>query len=357
MSWYATIQPGLEPALVDELGELGFVPKECPGGVRFEADANTGAALTWTLRTPSSLLCELIEAPCRSSDELVGLIRKVRWKDWILPTAEVGIEVTTKGSRLHFKESIVRTVRGVLGECMKGPRIPDLEKRARQKQSLHVRFVDDRVTLSLDAGGELLHFRGWRQSPTAAPLRENLAAALLRLANWTGTEPLVDPFCGSGTIPIEAALLAMGRSSFGRRHFACEEWPCVKARPANPKKARLQAMIVGADRDPRAIVASAENAARAGVNVRWQEVDLADIQAPVATGLVLTNPPYGHRLGQNVRGVYITLGRVLRERFAGWRVMFLCPDPSLATAVDPRVRRRLVFPHGGLRVGVWEFEV
>lgn len=354
MNWYAPIQPGLEPVLAAELKELGFDPQEVPGGVRFEAGPGA-AALAWTLRTPTALYLELIEGPAKSTEALAGLVRRVKWKEWLRPTATLEVEAVSKTSRLHMREIMEKQVRGIVADMLKGPRIPDLEKRARVTQTIRVRLVDDIATLSLDAGGELLHLRGWRQSSHAAPLRENIAAALLRLAGWSPNEALLDPFCGVGTIPIEAALWAAERSPFTRRAFACQEWPSVKMTPPRPK-GRSTATIVGADKEPRSIVSATENAQRAGVSVRWQVIDVNSVSPPAPEGLILTNPPYGHRLGQNVRGVYVQFGRTLRERFPGWRVWFLCPDGDLARAVNVRVQRVATIPNGGLKVGVWALE-
>lgn len=356
MNAFFPIQPGLEPVLADELREAGFAPQVEPGGVRVAGEVERLVPLAWTLRTPTACYLELVEGPARSPDELAGLVRRVAWKPWLLPTAKLTVEVSSKGSRLRFADAIAGRVSGALQEARKGPRVPEYDKRATLPQTLRVRIHDDVALLSLDAGGELLHRRGWREDSHAAPLRENLAAALLRLCRWDRVEPFYDPFCGVGTFPIEAALWAAGRSPFGRRRFAAEEWPAVKARPPKPGKKVRNDRILGSDKEPRALAACLANAQRAAVEPAWRQLEIGDIQPPAARGTLVTNPPYGQRLGQNVRGLYARFGAVLRERFGGWSIFFLCPDPELARAVDRRVERLLTFPNGGIRVGVWALE-
>lgn len=352
MNGFATIQPGLEAVLVAELRGLGVRATEVPGGARFPATPAEVARVCRTARTPSTVLIELAEGPARTPEDLVALVRRVRWRDWLRMSAKVEVVATAKRARLRFRDAVEGRVSAALAEARRGPGIPEREQRARVVQTLRVRIEEDRALLSLDAAGQLLHFRGWRKETGGAPLRENLAAAMLSLARWAPGEPLLDPFCGSGTIPIEAALIAAGRSPFVRRSFACDEWPGIAPIRERPVASRHE-QIFGADRDPRVLSAAAENAARAGVELRWLRADIAEIDAPAATGLVLANPPWGQRLGQDVTGVYHAFGRTLRERFSGWRAVFLCPDPQLARRVDPGVQALATFPSGGIRATLW----
>ncbi len=388
MNGFATVQPGFEPALLEELQELGFQPAMIPGGARFAATPADIARVAKTARTPTAVYAELVEAPTRTPEELVALVRKVNWKEWLLPDARVNVVATTKGSRMRFKDGIEGKVGHALADARKGPRIPEREARPRQTQTLRVRVEGTSAMLSLDAGGELLHKRGWRTEAVGAPIRENLAAALLFTAGWHGADVLCDPFCGSGTIAIEAALLAAGRAPFARRDFACDEWAAVanagrgghadrggargafggppRARfppknagsrgPTSPARKGSPVAIYGFDKDPRALVISAANAERAGVKVHWRACDIADLQAPASMGTVVTNPPWGMRLGQSVASVYHHFGVTMRERFPGWPVFFLSPDMETAKRVDPKVRRIVVFPSGGLRVGLYVVE-
>jgi putative N6-adenine-specific DNA methylase len=205
-----------------------------------------------------------------------------------------------------------------------------------------VRLLRDHVTVSADASGELLHRRGWRQATAKAPLRETLAAALLAASEWDGIAPLVDPFCGSGTIPIEAALLARRMAPGAGRSFAAERWPGVSGAVGGKLRDQLAAAslgrapgaIVGADRDAGAIAAALSNAERAGVqqDVTFEERSISALELPEGgPGWVVSNPPYGVRVGDTdrVRDLWARFGMVLRERASGWRVALLSPDASL----------------------------
>lgn len=355
-TWYAVIPPGLEPVLARELSSLGVGGEAVPGGVRFSASLARGVELAHAARTPTRLLLELAEGPCRSMDEVAALVRRVDWKKHLRPDARLEVHATTRASKLHFKTSVENKVTFGVKEALKGPRVADRGVRAQLVQRLQVRLEDDRATLSLDAGGDLLHFRGWREEQGPAPLRENLAAAMLIAAGWSGDEALVDPFCGSGTLPIEAALLALGRSPFGRRRFACDEWPGVAAPPAPKSGSRSPpCVILGADRDARVLGAAEGNARRAGVEVGWRRTDVADLEPPAVVGLVVANPPYGERL-RGAEATWDAFGRTMRTRFTGWRAVFLAPHPGLAQRVSRDARRMLQFSNGGLKVGLWSVD-
>ncbi len=366
MHGFAVIHPGLEPVVAAELAGLGLEGEIVPGGVRFAADAARVATLTRTMRTPSQMLLELATGPARSPDALGGLIKRIPWKQVLNPAAEVRVEVSTKGSRLHFKDTVTRAATAMIRDARKTAYVADKGARPRVAQLVQVRVVDDVATISVDAGGDLLHRRGWRQDTVRAPIRENLGACLLALAEWDGGDALYDPFCGSGTLPIEAALLAAERPPFGRRSFACDEWVGAsgpkRSKPGAPGATPVRAPshppavpIVGSDHHAPTVLGAIQNAKRAGVSPSFRHLDVLQIEPPAVVGTVVTNPPYGERLGEHVDGTYTAFGRVLRERFQSWRVVFLSPDRRLAMRVDERVERLTTFKNGGLGVGVWTF--
>lgn len=405
MTGFAVIHPGLEHVVVAELAAAGVQAEQIPGGARFACDAAGIAKLAHTLRTPSQLLLEVGSGPARTPEMLSVLVRKMPWRSLLHPQAEVQASVSARGSALRFKDAAARNVTTAIRDAMKGPFVPDRTLRPRVPQQVQVRIVDDQVTVSLDAGGELLHRRGWRTEAGKAPLRENLAACLLALAGWKGEDALLDPFCGAGTIPIEASLLSLDRSPFGRRLFACDEWvlPVVKrgkgaedagnlggrggpgsggargaaggrgavgkrGAPVRPgsrpegdgthrKPAPLPVSISGSDHHAPTVITAQENARRAGVATMFRHLELTDIVPPASTGTIVTNPPYGERLGERVGGVYVTFGRVLRERFGGWRVLFLTTTSDLAAKVDRRAERIAHFKNGGLLVGAYALDL
>lgn len=356
-TWYAVSHPGLEAVVAAELAELGFAGTALPGGVRFAGGAaEVVAALPW-LRTPDRVLWERVEGRATGFDQLTGLVRKGDWGAVLHPQSRFEVSATTRASRLHVRDLVESRVRGAIQEARRRPFPVDRTPRPTQVQRVQVRVDHDLVTLSIDAAGELLHRRGWRLDPQRAPLRENLAAAVLRLARWAPGETLVDPFCGSGTIPIEAALQAAGRVPHVRRGWAWSEWPELSLGPP-PKERRgpppVPTRVLAADRDARTLEAAMGNARRARAEVQFRHVDVEELEPPAATGLVIANPPWGERMAKEAVGsVYTRFGRALRARWGGWRVVFLAPDRSLAERVDRGATRLTSFPSGGARVEVW----
>jgi putative N6-adenine-specific DNA methylase len=231
-------------------------------------------------------------------------------------------------------------------------------------QGVLARLDRDRCTLSLDSSGDHLHRRGYRTEALAAPLRENLAASLLRLCGWQGERGLADPMCGSGTIPIEAALMAARRAPGLERHFAFENWPGFdadlwrslvdKARddvhpPVHP--------ILASDRDPEAVAITRRNAERAGVS-EWIETEakpVSELAVKGLRGLVLCNPPYGQRMrDEAVAHTYEAFGRALRRQPKDWDSALVTSKPRLARATGQSATAiSAPFPNGGTRVRLY----
>ncbi len=359
-SWFAVIPPGLEAALVRELDSLGVRARGVPGGARFEVGLEQGARLVASLRTPSSVLLELARFRAPNLDQLAARVRELDWRPYLEFDIPVKVEATLQRSQLRVRETVQGKVEHAIRDALRGPRLPTHRPGGRpaEPQIVRVRVEEDEALISLDAGGELLHRRGWREESVGAPIRENLGAALLIAAGWAPDEVLLDPFCGSGTLPIEAALMAAGRPPWTRRHFAWQRWPALaRSSPPDPWKGKGEARIYGSDKDTRALGVAHENARRARVEIALRQQDVADLEPPAPTGLVVANPPYGERLGQSVGGVYVAFGRSLRERFQGWRALFLAPDPELARKVHVGAERITSFSNGGIRVGVWVVEL
>jgi putative N6-adenine-specific DNA methylase len=359
--FFAVIQPGLEETLAEEIAEAGFKPGIEPGGVGFDAPSSAVSRLVLGLRCPGRLLLVVGGGRAGSADELGALVKKLNWEPFIPVKAKLEVSVSTEGSRLTFRDSVEKKVAWAIRESLKKPRVMELEPKTLLPQRVQVRIQEQQVTLSVDCGGELLHKRGWRSSVMEAPIRENVAAALLRRAGWSLEEALVDPFCGSGTFLIEAALWAKKQSPFTRTEFACKEWPALRKSWKVSAKGASKALPIlqGSDRDPKAILAAVENAKRVQVEgVRWQKLDVEQVEAPAASGLLLCNPPYGERMIEGE--AYRKLGRLLKKGgpFADWRAFFLAPGTELAEscarAAGRRLKGRGVFSNGGLKVGVWE---
>ncbi|MEC7946100.1 MAG: hypothetical protein VX265_00950 [Myxococcota bacterium] len=355
--WTALAHPGLEPVVAHELSRAGIQGRTEPGAVTFAAPLARGAELAHNLHTPDRLLMQVTTGPASSYDQLAQLVRRAPWSPLLTRFAPVEVHVSASASRLRHRDALARKVSLAVRDVQR--RLQPARTRGKPTgQRVHVRIRADKAEISIAAGGEHLHRRGWRKMQGKAPLRENLAASLLELAGWEDDEALLDPMCGSGTILIEAALRVRAAGPFMGRMLACRSWPALaRWTPSRPLSRRQLAPILGADREHQALLAAETNARRAQVDITWRNLDLASIEAPAATGLVVTNPPYGKRLGRNVGGVYAGLGRALRGPLRGWRALFLAPDPGLARKVDRTADQLTTFQNGGVRVGVYAVDV
>lgn len=360
IEWFAAVAPGLEAMLVAELRELGLGASSVEGGALVRGDRRAGWTVAIRSRVAAGLVARVGVVRAQEVGALTAAVRKLGWVDLVHPAQEVEVKAASgaPGLRGHQIEGAVR--RGI-AESLRGPRLPG-RRPPREPARVAAREVDGAIELSIDAAGELLHRRGWRLATAKAPIRENLAAALLRLAGWRPDEPLLDPMCGSGTFPIEAAQWAMGLPPGGRRRFAFEDWPShddrayARVRDDRPRPLATNLRISGSDRDPGAIRASVDNARRAGVGgvVRFDVRDLRDLAAPAASGLLVCNPPWGDRVSpEDARPAWAALGRVARERFEGWRIAVIGPSADLARATGLRLSAVTTFPSGGVRVTAW----
>lgn len=300
------------------------------------------------------------------------------------PNATYRLRVTAKKSRLYHSDAIAQRVAEAIERAVPGaqrvdglardedemldgePHALGVAMDAANAQLVVVRFDHDRCTVSADSSGALLHRRGYRQAVAKAPMRETLAAAMLLAARYDASQPVLDPFCGSGTLLIEAAMLARRIAPGTWRSFAAERWPEVPAAAWAEERARAAAQvlptapaaIVGADRDAGAVAAALANAERAGVraDIELLQRPLAATAFPPGPGLLITNPPYGVRVSQRgpLRDLYATLGRVLREHGRGWRLAMLSADRALEGHTGLRFAERLRTSNGGIPVRVVE---
>ncbi len=364
---FAACAPGLEDVLAVELEGLGFAAQRqtrgapVSGGVLFSADVAGLAAANRGLRTASRVLARVgMPFYARTFEELIARASKLPWDRFLAPTTPIALRVTCRGSRLYHSDAVAERVVLALGEHFGAA--PTLgafdEDQGGDAQLIVVRLVDDECTISIDSSGPHLHRRGYRLATAKAPLRETLAAAMLLGAGWDPAAPLLDPFCGSGTIAIEAALKAAGRSPNGRRRLPLERWPCAAGVDLGVESARTtpppdNPIIVASDRDAGAIEAARANAERAGVSA-WIDFRLhsvSDMAPPPAQGWVVTNPPYGQRVGSaDLRNLYARLGDLLRKRCGGWTAAILSSDPALIRQTRLQLKPVWSSDNGGITV-------
>ncbi len=350
--------PGLEAVLAEEARLLGLPdPRPVAGGV----ETSGGWPEVWRanigLRGASRVLVRLGAFRALHLAQLDKRARKFPWGDVLRPDVTLRIEASCTRSRIYHDRAAAQRVARAITETLGAPVTADAPLR------LMVRIDDDLVTLSVDSSGAGLHQRGHKQAVGKAPLRETMAALFLRAMGFDGSQPVVDPMCGSGTFVIEAAEIAAGLPPGRSRSFAFEHLvgydaaACNVLRSIPSSEPPLQ--FFGFDRDQGAVAGSTANAARAGVSgwTRFACQPIGALTRPeTPPGLVLVNPPYGARLG-NARllyGLYGSLGEVLRAQFRGWRVGIVTSERKLAHATGLALRPGPVVPHGGLKVQLFQ---
>jgi putative N6-adenine-specific DNA methylase len=361
---FAACQPGLEPLLAREIENLGATPRSLAGGVAFAADVRLVMQSCLWLGTASHVMLRVVEFPCRALGELERKVRLLPWKEWLRPQFAVDVRATTRASRVFhtgaIEERVQNAISAAFGRPIREPK-PDEQDVAR----LSVRFHHDVCTISLDAMSTPLHRRGYRFETAKAPLREDLAYALLLAGGFQSEDALLDPFCGSGTIAIEAAAMARGLAPGRLRppalgHLAMfnpELWMEVKAETR--QQGTLQPIAAG-DRDAGAIEAAKGNAERAGVSDAIEftlgaftaHPWLAAPGAAPARGLIATNPPFGVRVpkGNNLAPLYQTLGHRAARLGEHWRAVILAHDVRLARRTGLPLHAKFTTRHGGLAV-------
>jgi len=368
---FAVTAPGLEPLCAAELNAIGIAATAQDGGVAWSGDIGSIALANLWSRTASRVIVRLGEFRARTFFELERNAKRLPWDGFIAPNGGVAFRVTSRKSKLYHSDAVAQRLADAALRHIAGVRVEhassdddDSDAAEPPAQLFVVRVVHDVVTVSADSSGALLHFRGYRQQLAKAPLRETLAAALLLGADWGGDVPLLDPMCGSGTIPIEAARLARRIAPGRDRSFAFARWPryVVRSWRALLEQAREQELpkapvaIAGADRDPGAVAAARANAERAGVagDVELVEASISAMPADRGAGLIATNPPYGVRIGESdrLRNLYAQLGNVLRTKRPGWRLAMLSADKALERQLKLPLEEKLRTRNGGIPVHV-----
>ncbi|MEP6763577.1 MAG: class I SAM-dependent RNA methyltransferase [Gemmatimonadaceae bacterium] len=370
---FAVVAPGLAPMVADELSDLGITQLTVvDAGVSFGATPRDLARANVWLRTASRVIVRLSKFEATDFATLERKAKTVPWSRVLRAGAVVQLRVTCKKSRLYHSDAVAeRVARGIEG-AIAGSRVEhkavdeevDVDVNAKLPQLIIVRFDHDQCTISADSSGALLHRRGWRQAVAKAPLRETLAAALITASEWDATSPLVDPFCGSGTIGIEAVLRARNVAPGIARTFAMESWPEINAGLLNSIKRDAHAevradsdvRIVMSDRDAGACAAAKSNAERAGVSdaVEIAVQSLSETELPKIghAGFVVTNPPYGVRVSgaHDLRSLYQRLGDIMREGGPAWHLTMLAADRALASQTKLKLATKIRTTNGGLPV-------
>lgn len=396
---FAVAAPGLEAVVLREIKALNFRgPRLDEGGVLFNGSPEEIARANLHLRCASRILLRLGSFHASTRNQLAEGLRQIDWSPYLRPGATLDVRATCHKSRLYHSGLVEEVVGEVLDLPLKRspggdeeesegestvdsttvstenpPSIsaedddsPSINARKAPHFRVQLRLFRDRCTVSIDTSGELLHKRGYRSRISKAPLRETLAAGLIALSGWEGDEAFVDPMCGSGTLPIEAALIASRIAPGLGRSFAFENFPSFDPKlleslcdQAIAAQRRPEVPIVAADRRAEAIEAAKENAKRAGVFdfIEFQVIDAAELEAPSPQGVLISNPPYGKRIATRKNReelAHTQLSQALKGAFAGYKRYVLAPA-GLKSSLGLPVSSTWPLRNGGIAVEFMTF--
>jgi putative N6-adenine-specific DNA methylase len=347
--YFATCGRGIESILADELHRLGaggVAPGR--GGVHFEGDRALLYRANLWLRTAIRVLWPILEAPVRSPDELYDAVRTIDWSAWLTPAHTLAVDCNVRDSAITHSQYAARRVKDAICDQFVervGSR-PSVDPEE-PMLGLNLHVYKNRATLSLDSSGPSLHKRGYRPIQTIAPLNEALAAAIVLRTGWRENVPFVDPMCGSGTLCIEAAWIALGRPpGLTRRRFGfmgwmdydVALWAELRDEARRQVKKALPAAVAGSDLRGDAVSLAINNAKAAGIGnlLRFSKVALSDLELPPGgPGVIVCNPPYGERIGEerDLVGLYRQLGAVFRERAKEWTLWVFTGNERLAREI------------------------
>ncbi|KAF7598212.1 MAG: RNA methyltransferase [Candidatus Dactylopiibacterium carminicum] len=370
-TFFAPCPRGLEPLLAEELRACGASHVEIShGGVASEGDWAYAYRANLESRIATRLLWKVGFTRYRSEDEIHRLASAVTWARHFDTINSIRINVTAIKSPLKSLNFVTLRIKDGICDhfrAIKGGR-PDVDTH-NPDMRIHAFLTEDTCTLYLDTSGEPLYKRGFKRAKVEAPLKENLAAGILKLSGWQPGQTLLDPMCGSGTFLIEAAQIALdvapglGRSfAFEKfRHFDAELWQSIRKAALARRRDDEMLPIFGADIDPRQISNAEANLEAAGLTgkVELLVCDVLDLDAPDDHGVLVSNPPYGVRLssGDELYEWYPKLGDALKRGFAGWNSYFLTADLEMAKRLGLKASKRTPLMNGDLDCRVFEFKV
>ncbi|MGB3299317.1 MAG: THUMP domain-containing protein [Phormidesmis sp.] len=370
--YFATVARGLEPLMVEELERLGAKEVE-PGfcGAEFKGDRTLLYKVNLWARLPFRILQRLDEFDCEDSSDLFTGIQRIDWSQYLRPNHTLAVTATGKTDELnhtHFnalqvKNAIVHQQTQNFGDRSDvDTHSPDLR--------VNVHLHRDRATVSLDSSGNSLHRRGYRPAVGAAPLKESLASALIQMSSWQLDQAFFDPLCGSGTLPLEAGMRSLNiapglfRDRFGFEtwlDYDDDLWERMIAEAEAEQKEELEAFIGGSDSDPNVLIEAHSNAQKCGLEhlLSFRQKELADVEAPADSGILICNPPYGERLGKDtdLGAFYKLLGNVLKQRFKGWTAYVLSGNKTLSSSIGLKSASRTPVYNGALLCQLMKYEL
>jgi putative N6-adenine-specific DNA methylase len=369
--FFAPCPRGLESALVIELQRLGATSvKEDDGGAGFEGSWETCYRANLESRIASRILWRVASASYASEADVYKAALALPWHEWFTPSRTIRVNVAAIKCPLRSLDFVTLKIKDAVCDKFRQtagsrPSVDTLQPDIR----IHG-FLDARkFSLYLDTSGEALFKRGLRKSAGEAPIRENLAAGILYLAGWKPGIPLLDPMCGSGTFLLEAAQISLDIAPGSGRGFAFQKlsefderlWKQVKAAATDRQKLKTPQPIFGSDLYGDALSVARTNLSAAGFSeiVSLKQANVLEIAAPAPSGIIVTNPPYGHRMGgqQQMEDFYPRLGDVLKKKFSGWKAYIITADPLLPKRIRLAASRRIPLFNGALECRLLEYKM
>jgi len=369
--FFATCPRGLEQVLAAELTALGARDiKPVDGGAAFAGDLALCYAANLESRVASRMLWQVGHARYRTEHDIFDAARALPWARLFDVGRTIRVNVSAIKSPVKSLDFVTLRVKDAVCDVFRAAhgKRPDVDTGSPDVR-VHAFLTREEATFYLDTSGEALFKRGWRTAGGDAPLRENLAAGILKLTGWSAPTPLFDPMCGSGTFLLEAAMMALdvapgwGRS-FGFEkltNFDAKKWRALRDGAAARRRTAAALPIHGSDKSGTILAAARENLSAAGLSeaVQLKQMDVLDGRPPAASGIVVMNPPYGERLGEEeeLAAFYPKLGDALKQRYAGWTAYILSSDMRLPKLIGLKASRRTPLYNGALECRLFEYRL
>ena len=388
-NYFATVARGLEDIAAQELITLGAKEVQTDfTGIHFQGDRELLYRVNLWARTIFRVLVKINKVKCFNAQTLYRSIQTIDWSEYLHPEMTLAVNCTGKNKQLNHSHFTALQIKNAIVDQQQkqynrrsniNPKNPDL--------LVNAHIDNNRCTISLDSSGASLHRRGYHPAMGLAPLKETLAAAIIQMTDWTPELAFFDPLCGSGTLPIEAAMKALNiapglsrsrqrlpkdsrsASPLARSHFGFQSWldydeTLWKKLVTEAKNCQLKTLdipIIGSDRDFDMIDQAYTNADNCGLGeqIDFRQQELSDIQAPADKGVIICNPPYGERLGniEELGELYKSLGDIFKQRFTGWTAYILTGNKQLAKKVGLRTSRRIAVYNGSLPCTLLKYEL
>lgn len=366
-SLVATAAMGLEAIVAKEVRDLGYECTVDNGKVHFKGDEKAIARSNMWLRTADRVKIVVGEFKATTFDELFEKTKALNWHDYLPVNAQFPVAGKSVKSKLFSVSDCQAIVKKAIVQSLSThyKKTGWLEENG-PLFKLEVSILKDVATLTIDTSGHGLHRRGYRTGQGEAPIKETLAAALIQLTNWTADRPFVDPFCGSGTIPIEAALIGQNIAPGFNREFLSEEWDWMSAKLWDEVRMEAEDLanydqpldITGTDIDHKMVKIAEENAFEAGLGdlVQFKQMQVRDFTTPKENGVIVGNPPYGERLGDkpSVQRMYREMGKAF-EPLETWSIYMLTSDEEFEEQYGKKATKKRKLFNGFIKTDYYQY--